>query len=70
MTSKTGIIDSELDLLSDVLEDFCNLHNLEVMSADDILYHSPTGGESGELSEYQKDWLRNYISIWDTIVNL
>ena len=70
MSPKTGIIDSELDLLSDVLEDFCNLHNLEVMSADDILYHSPTGGESDQLSEYQRDWLRNYISIWDTIVNL
>ena len=70
MSSKTGIIDSELDLLSDVLEDFCTKYNLEFMSADDILYGSFTGGESDELSEYQKDWLRNYISIWDTIVNL
>ena len=65
MSPKTGIIDSELDLLSDVLEDFCTKHNLEVMSADDILY-----GSYDLLTDYQKDWLRNYISIWDTIVNL
>ena len=66
MSSKTGVIDSQLDLLSDVLEDFCTKHNIEFMSADDILY----GSSDDELSNYQKDWLRNYISIWDTIVNL
>ena len=66
MSSKTGVIDSQLDLLSDVLEDFCTKYNLECMSADDILY----GSSDDELSNYQKDWLRNYISIWDTIVNL
>ena len=38
MSSKTGVIDSQLDLLSDVLEDFCTKHNLEFQSADDILY--------------------------------
>jgi len=61
-----GVIDSRLDLLSDVLEDFCTKHNLELMSADDILY----GDFDDKLSNYQKDWLRNYISIWDTIANL
>ena len=61
-----GVIDSRLDLLSDVLEDFCTKHNLELMSADDILY----GDSDGKLSNYQRDWLRNYISIWDTIANL
>ena len=66
MSSKTGVIDSQLDLLSDCLEDFCTKHNLEFMSADDILY----GSSDNELSNYQKDWLRNYISIWDTIANL
>ena len=66
MSSKTGVIDSQLDLLSDVLEDFCTKHNIEFMSADDILY----GSSDDELSNYQKDWLRIYISIWDTIVNL
>ena len=60
-----GVIDSRLDLLSDVLEDFCTKHNLELMSADDILY----GDSDGKLSNYQKDWLRNYIEIWDIIVN-
>ena len=57
---------SQLDLLSDCLEDFCTKHNLELMSADDILY----GSSDNELTDYQKDWLRNYISIWDTIANL
>ena len=60
-----GVIDSQLDLLSDVLEDFCTKHNLELMSADDILY----GDSDDKLSNYQKDWLRNYIEIWDIIVN-
>ena len=61
-----GVIDSRLDLLSDVLEDFCTKHNLELMSADDILY----GDSDGKLSNYQRDWLRNYIEVWDIIVNL
>lgn len=60
-----SVITCELDTLSEILEDFCTKHNLEVMSADDILY-----GSYDQLTEYQKDWLRNYISIWDTIVNL
>jgi hypothetical protein len=60
-----GVIDSRLDLLSDVLEDFCTKHNLELMSADDILY----GDSDGKLSNYQRDWLRNYIEVWDIIVN-
>ena len=33
-----GVVDSRLDLLSDVLEDFCTKHNIELMSADDILF--------------------------------
>ena len=66
MSSKSGVIDSQLDLLSDCLEDFCIKYNFEYMSADDILY----GSSDNELSNYQKDWLRNYISIWDTIANL
>ena len=61
-----GVIDSQLDCLSDVLEDFCTKHNLELMSADDLLY----GDSDDKLSNYQKDWLRNYIEIWDTIANL
>ena len=63
-----GVIDSRLDLLSDVLEDFCTKHNLELMSADDILY----GHQYAEidcLTPYQIDWLQNYIKVWDIIVN-
>ena len=60
-----SVITGQLDLLSDVLEDFCTKYNLEFMSADDILY----GSSDSELSNYQKDWLRNYIEVWDIIVN-
>jgi len=60
-----SVITNQLDLLSDVLEDFCTKYNLEFMSADDILY----GSSDSELSNYQKDWLRNYIEVWDIIVN-
>ena len=56
---------NQLDLLSDVLEDFCTKYNLELMSADDLLY----GDSDDKLSNYQKDWLRNYIEIWDIIAN-
>ena len=65
MSSKTGVIDSQLDCLSDCLEDFCTKHNLELMSADDILF----GDSDDKLTNYQKDWLRNYIEVWDIIVN-
>ena len=61
-----SVITSQLDFLSEVLEDFCNNNNIELMSADDILY----GSSDNELTDYQKDWLRNYIEVWDTIVNL
>ena len=60
-----SVITNQLDLLSDCLEDFCTKHNLELMSADDILY----GDSDGKLSNYQRDWLRNYIEVWDIIVN-
>jgi len=61
-------ITNQLDLLSDVLEDFCTKYNLEFMSADDILY----GHQYAEidcLTPYQIDWLQNYIKVWDIIVN-
>ena len=61
-------ITNQLDLLSDVLEDFCTKYNLELMSADDILY----GHQYAEidcLTPYQIDWLQNYIKVWDIIVN-
>ena len=61
-----SVITNQLDLLSEVLEDFCLKYNLELQSADDILY----GSSDNELTNYQRDWLTNYISIWDTIANL
>ena len=64
-----SVITNQLDCLSEVLEDFCTKYNLEYMSADDLLYgYDQTSNPN--LSEYQRDWLRNYISIWDTIANL
>jgi len=61
-----SVITNQLDCLSEVLEDFCIKYNFEYMSADDILY----GSSDDELTNYQRDWLINYISIWDTIANL
>ena len=61
-----SVITNQLDFLSEVLQDFCLQYNLELHSADDILY----GSSGDELTEYQKEWLRNYIEMWDTIANL
>ena len=55
-----------LQFLTIVLDNFCNCNGLELASADDLLY----GSSNNELTDYQRDWLRNYISIWDTIANL
>ena len=67
--NQMSVITNQLDCLSEVLEDFCTKYNLEYMSADDLLYgYDQTSNPN--LSEYQRDWLRNYISIWDTIANL
>ena len=59
------VIENQLDFLSEVLQDFCELHHLECMSADDILY-----GDDNKLTLYEREWLSNYISVWDSIVNL
>ena len=64
--SSMSVITNQLDCLSEVLQDFCTKYDLPFLSADDILY----GSSDNELTDYQKDWLRNYISIWDTIANL
>jgi len=55
---------SKLDFLGTVLHDFCILNSLELQSADDILY-----SEFDNLTIHQKDWLSNYINVWDIIVN-
>ena len=58
---KTTQLETKLNFLSDVLEDFCIKNGIEFMSADDILYTDTS------LTTYQKDWLRNYIEVWDII---
>ena len=60
-----AVITNQLDFLSEVLQDFCDLHNLEYMSADDILFT-----DDNKLTLYEREWLSNYISTWDSIVNL
>ena len=58
---KTTQLQTKLNFLSDVLEDFCIKNGIEFMSADDILYTDTS------LTTYQKDWLRLYINTWDII---
>ncbi len=63
---------NRLDFLSNVLQDFCNLHDLPFISADDLLYESNNNSEMDcytKLTSEQEDWLSCYINVWDTIVN-
>ena len=60
-----AVITNQLDFLSEVLQDFCELHSIECASADDILFT-----DNNKLTLYEREWLSNYISIWDTISNL
>ena len=59
-----SVLNTRLDFLCDVLQDFCTLHNLEFLSADDLLYDP-----SNQLTDYQRDWLVAYCSTWDIITN-
>ena len=54
-----------LQFLTIVLDNFCNSNGLEVASADDLLYDA-----DNQLSKYQKDWLTQYIKVWDVVINL
>ena len=61
-----------LDFLSNVLQDYCNLHDLPFISADDLLYESVHYDQADchtKLSSEQQDWLSCYINVWDTIAN-
>ena len=62
---------NRLDFLSNVLQDFCNLHDLPFISADELLYESDTQSMDchTKLTSEQEDWLSCYINVWDTIVN-
>ena len=62
-----------LNFLSDVLRDYCNLHDLPFISADDLLYESIHYKDADchtKLTLEQQDWLSCYINVWDTIANL
>jgi len=62
-----------LNFLSNVLQDYCNLHDLPFISADDLLYESIHYKDADchtKLSLEQQDWLSCYINVWDTIANL
>ena len=63
---------NSLDFLSNVLQDYCNLHDLPFISADELLYESDNNSEMDcytKLTLDQQDWLSCYINVWDTIVN-
>jgi len=62
-----------LNFLSNVLQDYCNLHDLPFISADDLLYESIHYKDADchtKLTSEQQDWLSCYINVWDTIANL
>ena len=62
-----------LIFLSNVLQDYCNLHDLPFISADDLLYESIHYKDADchtKLTLEQQDWLSCYINVWDTIANL
>ena len=62
-----------LDFLSQVLQDYCNKHDLPFISADELLYESDNNSEMDcyvKLTSEQQDWLSCYIRVWDEIVNL
>ena len=62
-----------LDFLSNVLQDYCTLHDLPYISADDLLYESDNNSEMDcytKLTSDQQDWLSCYIRVWDEIANL
>ena len=61
---------NRLDFLSNVLFDYCTLHNLEYISADELLYESDNHTNADcytKLTSEQEDWLSCYINIWDKI---
>ena len=62
-----------LNFLSNVLQDYCTLHDLPYISADDLLYESIHYKDADchtKLTLEQQDWLSNYIRVWDEIVKL
>ena len=60
-----------LNFLTNVLHDYCSLHDLPFISADELLYESDTQTMDchTKLTSDQQDWLSCYINVWDQIVN-
>ena len=61
---------NQIDFLSNVLFDYCTLHNLEYISADELLYESDNHTNADcytKLTSEQEDWLSCYINVWDKI---
>ena len=61
---------NNIDFLSNVLSDYCTLHNLEHISAEDLIYESYNNQDMDchtKLTSEQEDWLSCYINVWDTI---
>ena len=61
-----------IEFLTKVLFDYCTLHNLEYISADELLYESDNNSELEcytKLTSEQQDWLSTYIKVWDVVVN-
>ena len=53
---------TQLEFLTEVLSDYCYNEQLPFMSASDILVTY-----KATLSVSQREWLRNYIIVWDII---
>ncbi len=63
---------NRLDFLTNVLHDYCSLHDLPFISADDLLYESNNNSDMDcytKLTSEQEDWLSCYINVWDLVVN-
>jgi len=54
-----------LNSLTDLLYNWCKSQDLEYLSADDLLI-----GYYQELTQTQRNWLENYIAIWDISANI
>ena len=57
-----------LNFLSNVLQDYCTLHDLPYISADDLLYESIHYKDADchtKLTLEQQDWVSCYIKVWD-----
>tara|TARA_B100001250_G_scaffold93258_1_gene77741 strand:- start:202 stop:444 length:243 start_codon:yes stop_codon:yes gene_type:complete len=58
LDAKRIVTNNALDLLSELLVKFCNSQDLELQSADDILYCQ-------NVTNHQRNWLLSYIELWD-----